>query len=71
RYDELAPILLNEIQKQQKTLVAQAEKIDAQDAKVRSLEQQVAKVNELEHELAEMHAALTTLQSKDQLLAQR
>ena len=61
RYDELAPMLLNEVQKQQKTVMAQAEKIDAQDAKIRGLERV----------LAEMHAVLTRLQSRDQLVAQR
>jgi hypothetical protein len=57
RYEELAPMLLNEVQKQ--------------DVKIHDLEQQVAKVNDLERELAEMHAALTALQSKNQLVAQR
>ena len=50
-------MLLNEVQKQ--------------DVKIHALEQQVAKVNDLERELAEMHAALTALQSKKQLVAQR
>jgi hypothetical protein len=57
RYDELAPMLLNELQRQ--------------DSKIHDLEQQVAKVSVLERELAEMHAALTALQSRDQLVAQR
>jgi hypothetical protein len=57
RYDELAPMLLNELQKQ--------------DAKIRGLEQQVANVNELQHELAEMRTALAAMQSKNQLVAQR
>ena len=64
RYDELAPMLLNEMQKQQQVNAAQAAKID-------SLEQQVAKVDDLERQLAEMHAALVAIQSKDQLVAQR
>ena len=57
RYDELAPMLLNEVQKQA--------------AEIRDLKQQVAKVNDLAHELTEMRSALTALQSKDQLVAQR
>src|SRR5271169_5041983 len=60
RYDELAPMLLNEMQKQQ-------QQIDAQDVKIQGLEQRVVKVNDLERELAEMHAAIAALQSKDQL----
>ena len=40
RYEELAPMLLHEVQKQQ-------QQIDAQDAKIRGLQHQVAKVNAL------------------------
>jgi hypothetical protein len=63
-YEELAPMLLNEIQRQQ-------QKILAQDAKIQGLEQQVAKVNDLERELNDMHAALNALQPKDRVIAQR
>ena len=68
RYDELAPMLLNEMERQHAQM---AEKIDTQAAKIASLEQQVAKVDYLEHELAEMRTALAALQSKDQVVAQR
>jgi ribosomal protein L29 len=65
RYDELAPMLLNEMQKEHATVADQA-------AEIRDLRRQVAKVNDLERELAEMHAALTALRStRDQLVAQR
>jgi hypothetical protein len=64
RYDELAPMLLNELQKVHATAAAQA-------AEIRDLKQQVAKVNDLEHELTEMRSALGTLQSKGQLVVQR
>jgi hypothetical protein len=57
RYDELAPMLLNEAQKQA--------------ARIHSLEKQVARVGGLEREVAEMRAALTALQSKQQVVAQR
>jgi hypothetical protein len=57
RYDELAPMLLNEVQKEQ--------------AEIRNLKQQVTRINDLERALAEMHAVLAKLQSKDQLVAQR
>ncbi len=61
RYDELAPMLLNEVQKQQRINAAQAEQNNAQAAKITSLEQQ----------LAGIQAALVKLQPKDQLVAQR
>ena len=64
RYEELAPMLLNEVQKEHATVAAQA-------AEIRDLKQGVAKVNDMERELAEMHAELTALQSKNQLVAQR
>ena len=54
RYDELAPMLLNEVQQQA--------------AEIRDLKQQVAELNSLKQE---MRAALDTLKSKDQLVAQR
>ncbi|MGO9635121.1 MAG: tail fiber domain-containing protein [Steroidobacteraceae bacterium] len=57
RYDELAPMLLNEIQKQQVKL-----------AEVDELKQQIA---ELRQQNQAMQAALLKLQSKDELVAQR
>jgi hypothetical protein len=74
RYDELAPMLLNEVQHQQTAAVAQAAKIAAQDAEIRQLKQQQkqlvthAELNNLKQEL---QAALVKLQSKDELVAQR
>jgi len=58
RYDELAPMLLNAMQKRD---AAQAEKNAAQATEIRDLKQQVA----------EMHAALLKLQAKDERVAQR
>jgi hypothetical protein len=63
-YEELAPMLLSEIQRQQ-------QKIDAQDAKIHGLERQVTKVNDLEREVDEMRAAFTASRPKDQDIAQR
>jgi hypothetical protein len=60
-YEELAPILLNEVQKQEKRIAAQDQRAAAQDAKISQLEEQ----------LVEMHAALTKLQNKNELVAQR
>jgi Chaperone of endosialidase len=57
RYDELAPMLLNEVQKQQAKL-----------AEVDELKQQIA---ELRQQNEAMHAALLKLKDKDRLLAQR
>jgi hypothetical protein len=61
RYDELAPMLLNEMQKEAATVASQA-------IEIRDLKQQVAKVNELEQRL---DAALQQLNAKDQVVAQR
>jgi hypothetical protein len=57
RYDELAPMLLNEVQK----ITAQVEKNATEVEEIRDLKQQVA----------EMHAALLKLQAKDEHVAQR
>jgi hypothetical protein len=57
RYDELAPMLLNEVQKQA--------------AEIRALKLQAQTVGEMQKQLEEMHAALVKLQSKDELVAQR
>jgi hypothetical protein len=79
RYDELAPLLLNELQQQRKTAATQAaeirdlkhqeqDKMTAQDAKIRGLEQQVAELTDLKQEL---RAALLKLRPKDPLVAER
>lgn len=65
RYDELAPMLLNEMQYERKEMT---KKLDVQSAEIRSLKQQVAELNNLKQEL---HAALRQMQSKDELVAQR
>jgi len=61
RYDELAPMLLNEAQRQQLTIAAQA-------AEIRKLKQQMADLQDFKQELK---TALTKLQSKDEPFAQR
>jgi hypothetical protein len=58
RYDELAPMLLNEMKQQRKEMTG---KIDAQAAEIRDLKRMVV----------EMQAGLLKLQAKDQLVAQR
>jgi trimeric autotransporter adhesin len=57
RYDELAPILLNEVQ--------------LQAAEIRDLKQQQKTVGEMQKELVELHAALLKFQAKEESLAQR
>jgi hypothetical protein len=65
RYDELAPMLLNEMQKRD---VAQAEKNASQEEHIAT---QDVEISQLRRQLAEMCAALGKLQSKDELAAQR
>jgi trimeric autotransporter adhesin len=60
RYDELAPMLLNEMQKQQSKIALQDAKIRAQDDKFA----QLVKIND------SLRAAITDLIGKDQRLAQ-
>jgi hypothetical protein len=67
RYDELAPMLLNEMQKEHATVAAQA-------AEIRDLKEQrkqyatQAEVNDIKQQL---QAALAALRSKDQLVVRR
>ncbi len=68
RYDELAPMLLNEMQKQQTTIKAQADKADAQAVEFRAMKEQLAELKQMNES---MRAALLKLQAKDQLVAQR
>jgi Mg2+ and Co2+ transporter CorA len=82
RYDELAPMLLNEIQHQSAkiaeehttvaTLVAQhaadATQMEQQAAKIASLERRVAEVGDLKQQLS---AVIRELKARDNLVAQR
>jgi hypothetical protein len=61
RYDELAPMLLNEIQHQKRAAAAQAVKMASEDAEI----------SQLRRQLAVMQAALDKLQRKNELVAQR
>ena len=61
RYDELAPMLLNEVQKQQSRIADQDMKIQAQEQKLAKLE----RANE------SMQVALTKLLAKDERVAMR
>jgi hypothetical protein len=68
RYDELAPMLLNEMQKQ-KTIVGAL--VAQHDVDVMKLDTQAAKIASLDRQLAGIQAALVDLQPKHQLVAQR
>ena len=76
RCDELAPMLLNEVQRQQRINAAQAGKIDAQAAEIRDLKLQqkgrlAAQDQQLQNLQRQMEALLAKLQSKHELVAQR
>jgi Chaperone of endosialidase len=68
RYDELAPMLLNEMQKQQNKSAAQA-KINA--AQAEKIESQAAQLREVQQQLGNLQVALTKLQAKEELVANR
>jgi Chaperone of endosialidase len=61
RYEELAPMLLNELLKQERKIAAQDRRAAIQDEKISHLQAQ----------LAQIHAALLTLQSPNRLFARR
>jgi hypothetical protein len=65
RYDELAPILLNELQQQHTQMT---DKIDAQAAEIRNLKNDMAELRDLKDEL---RAALVEFQASDSHLARR
>jgi hypothetical protein len=68
RYDELAPMLLNEVQKQQAAVATLMAEHEADAVK---LDTQAAKIALLEHQLAGIQAAIVKLPPQDQLVAQR
>ncbi len=68
RYDELAPMLLNEVQKRATEISALKQQLVTQSSQLQSTQQQVTELQDLRQEL---HAALAKLQSKDELVAQR
>ena len=68
RYDELAPMLLNEMQQQHTQMTA---KIDAQAAQIRDLTTRVAQLSDVRQQMAEMRAALTKLQATREYVVQR
>ena len=82
RYDELAPMLLNEVQQQQMEITAQAKRNTAQDARIAAQDAQIRDLNEQQlrtlQQVAELQdlnretlGALRKLQTKSELVAQR
>ena len=71
RYDELATILLNEIQGQQASIVTLANQNDVQAAEIKTRKQQVMELGVLAREVAQMHEATGALTTKNQLVARR
>jgi hypothetical protein len=65
RYEELAPMLLNEMQEERRAALLQKR---VQDDKIAA---QAAQLQDMKHELAQMQLALLQLQSKDERVAQR
>jgi hypothetical protein len=68
RYDELAPMLLNEMQEQQKVVAAQSARIEAQDQRAAAQDTNIA---QLQAQLSGIQAALVKLQPRDHLVARR
>jgi len=54
RYEELAPMLLNEVQQQKKEISDQKASIVSQERELQDIRQQLAEVNELKKQLAEL-----------------
>jgi hypothetical protein len=68
RYDELAPMLLNQMQAQQQAIAAQAAKLAAEDQRAAA---QDAKIAQLQQQLSGIQAALPKQQTTDRLVAKR
>ena len=64
RYDELAPMLLNEVQKI-------TERVEGNEALEKQIAVQAAEIRDLKQQMAVMSAALQKLQPKEVLLVQR
>jgi hypothetical protein len=69
RYDELAPMLLNEVQQQQSRIAAQSETIATQGAQMHTMQERLTALEALNR--ATQAAALRQLQAKGEFVAQR
>jgi hypothetical protein len=68
-YQHLTPMLLNEYQKQQRTIEAQGAMLTRQTARIAALEKQAAEVAELRQQLVRVTAALSRRQQPDRIAA--
>jgi hypothetical protein len=75
RYDELAPMLVSEMQQQRRVNAGQAAQIGELQQqlalKQQQLDAQAARLGNIQQQLVEMQAGLLKLQSKEQMVAQR
>jgi hypothetical protein len=75
RYDELAPLLLNEVQQQQRRIMAETNANAAQAAEIRSLKAELAahtaQLHGMQQQMTALHAALSDRHTKDELIADR
>jgi hypothetical protein len=71
RYDELAPMLLNEAQRQQQKIAAQAAEIRDLKQQQKQLTTRIAQLSDVQKQMAEVRSALTKLQAADQSVVQR
>src|SRR5882672_3085028 len=68
-YQFLAPMLLNEYQKQQRTIEAQSAELTKQKLEIAALRQLTARIAELEKQAARMVALLARLEGREKLAA--
>jgi hypothetical protein len=68
RYDELTPMLLNEMQKEHSTVDSLVAQREADATKIAALEQKVAEVDDLKQQLS---TVIQELKARDKLVAQR
>jgi hypothetical protein len=71
RYEELAPMLLSEVQKETQTLQEQAQKLSAVDRLKRQLECQSRELSDLKRQNQDMQAAIASLLGKNRTVAMR
>jgi hypothetical protein len=66
-YQFLAPMLLNEVQKQQRTIAAQTAELAKQKLEIAELRQQAARIAELEKQAARMAALVERLEGREKV----
>lgn len=71
RYDELAPLLLNELQQQRKQMNAQAAVIRNLNRRQNEFAMQTQQLHVLQRQMPELHAALGKALPKEDLVANR